>query len=1311
MTKKTFGQRFVSGLTSVMMAVMSFAGSMGSVPIRAADGDEAPPIFSFDNQKLFWVNPNTLHLEIDFANTNNEEIALTIPDNTYYLLIHAVGENGFYGQGYQYADGEDKNHYELLEINAENSTSWQSNNFTVLPTNGQKNWDGSDVVPVTTLLEGYLLKNENSSQELTLEDAQNRTGCVAVNTLNGLTLTAGTLEGNYTNQLIKAKAVGGRTAEINVYDYNYNEETHSGTRTVIENGEPSNYYMVARVKDKATGNLIGYSMQQAFPETQNTQTFNFWEINAIDEEMNDTGSTFTFNADEHEMSFRVFHTLSDADTLNTYAECIQKDPQIATDEAILSYRFSPWQDGAKNIVDIVKDIVDYDLILNFDEPTTITEEDALYVLVTVDHKNSDPTYYYQLITANHANQIIIDLQDETTAQWMDINGNAGNVRFTGSEAGVLVQLYKANAADKGLGNLVNQNNCSPIEEGGTFRKYSVSYKIHNKEIVDPETNEEQGIHRDAVTHITKYTDIINFTSLTAANEQDFRDILGGGLQFGITADRFEQTNHAQTNLAVNYYQSHQNAIEPDLTANTCGDFYLPNFVDFKGGTTMDDAEILDASTDDGKINIGISHNNNRATLHVDSEQRIKDNRNFVDFKIETPESMTNQVIEPIIAHMEEVSKELLTHAPTLSPVKYNNTVILIDTTEFAEDATIYIDGDKLTELCDGALKDNVLIKKKENQTYIFNFDEKTDVDVIGKHHVQIFDNDGQLVEDNKSYIASDTKFNSDVNQWLDRLTRHMVYNLASVKNVQLNEAAGIYLLPDEESVTVIGGTSTGWIVSDGYVKNTSGEWHFVYSELDEAGSVKLSKQDIGGKEVSGATLTLTGTDTTGKAISFTEGQAVAGSGVQMVSNSGTTLEWISGKTPVTVKNLPDGTYTFHEEVAPDGYLKATDIQFTVTDNEITKVIIDDEDVTENYENNTIIMIDEINPAETTTTATTTTITTTTTTVETTTTEAETTTTEAETTTTEAETTTTEAETTTTEAETTTTEAETTITEAETTTTAVETTTTAVETTTTKAETTTTAVETTTISKVTISKYDIANSKELEGATLRIQGDSLNETILDDVTLTDEHNQPVEFTKGANSLTYKTTGEKVTISGLPTGMYTLIEQTAPQGYARTESIEFTLDEKGNVISSAKDEKTGVLVMTDDYIQATISKQDITNGGTELEDATLTITGKNLTEEILKNITAVDEDGKEVELTKSENSITYVTTGKKVTLTKLPAGEYTLTETTAPEGYTTAESITFKIDTFGRITDKDNKVLTEVVMEDEVQKVTISKIDIT
>ena len=43
--KKTFGQRLLSSVTSFMMAVMSVAGSVGSVPIRAADGtEEAAPV-------------------------------------------------------------------------------------------------------------------------------------------------------------------------------------------------------------------------------------------------------------------------------------------------------------------------------------------------------------------------------------------------------------------------------------------------------------------------------------------------------------------------------------------------------------------------------------------------------------------------------------------------------------------------------------------------------------------------------------------------------------------------------------------------------------------------------------------------------------------------------------------------------------------------------------------------------------------------------------------------------------------------------------------------------------------------------------------------------------------------------------------------------------------------------------------------------------------------------------------------------------------------------------------------------------------
>ena len=88
---------------------------------------------------------------------------------------------------------------------------------------------------------------------------------------------------------------------------------------------------------------------------------------------------------------------------------------------------------------------------------------------------------------------------------------------------------------------------------------------------------------------TVYTDYINLTSVSATNDYDFKTILGDSLYYGITADRFNQTNHAQTNAAANYYQSNNNPIEPDLSGKSSGAFWLPYFVDFNGKTVVDDA--------------------------------------------------------------------------------------------------------------------------------------------------------------------------------------------------------------------------------------------------------------------------------------------------------------------------------------------------------------------------------------------------------------------------------------------------------------------------------------------------------------------------------------------------------------------------------------------------------------------------------------------------------------------------------------------------------------------------------------------------
>lgn len=96
--------------------------------------------------------------------------------------------------------------------------------------------------------------------------------------------------------------------------------------------------------------------------------------------------------------------------------------------------------------------------------------------------------------------------------------------------------------------------------------------------------------------------------------------------------------------------------------------------------------------------------------------------------------------------------------------------------------------------------------------------------------------------------------------------------------------------------------------------------------IDDATKVSISKQDItSGEELPGATL-------------------------QIIDDNGEVVEeWISSDKPHLIegKLIAGKTYTLHEEVAPDGYIVATDIQFTVNeDGTVTEVIMKDERIPE-----------------------------------------------------------------------------------------------------------------------------------------------------------------------------------------------------------------------------------------------------------------------------------------------------------------------------------------------------------------------------
>ena len=83
------------------------------------------------------------------------------------------------------------------------------------------------------------------------------------------------------------------------------------------------------------------------------------------------------------------------------------------------------------------------------------------------------------------------------------------------------------------------------------------------------------------------------------------------------------------------------------------------------------------------------------------------------------------------------------------------------------------------------------------------------------------------------------------------------------------------------------------------------ETNYTIYEDEALGDVKISKQDVHSKELKGATLTLTGKDSAGNAITFPADSIELGEGASLVNGSGDSLVWISGDQPTDIKNLVD----------------------------------------------------------------------------------------------------------------------------------------------------------------------------------------------------------------------------------------------------------------------------------------------------------------------------------------------------------------------------------------------------------------------
>ena len=188
--------------------------------------------------------------------------------------------------------------------------------------------------------------------------------------------------------------------------------------------------------------------------------------------------------------------------------------------------------------------------------------------------------------------------------------------------------------------------------------------------------------------------------------------------------------------------------------------------------------------------------------------------------------------------------------------------------------------------------------EKEKVSYSFTFEDEPTVIEITKTSLT----DGKELEGAKLQVTDES--GKVVDSWTSGKEAHIIKELVVGQKYTLTETKPADGFVTAESIT--------------FTVEDTAEAQKIEMK-DDVTKVEISKTDISGKELPGAKLTI-------------------------LDKDGKTVEsWTSEEKPHYIEMLPIGEYTLREESAPNGYLVAEDVKFTVEDTgEIQKVVMKDE---------------------------------------------------------------------------------------------------------------------------------------------------------------------------------------------------------------------------------------------------------------------------------------------------------------------------------------------------------------------------------
>ena len=286
------------------------------------------------------------------------------------------------------------------------------------------------------------------------------------------------------------------------------------------------------------------------------------------------------------------------------------------------------------------------------------------------------------------------------------------------------------------------------------------------------------------------------------------DVLGDAVDFGVVAGTLDQGgSHTETNFAVkNYIQSAN--IDLDYDQNSRYPFYVANAN--KLNLTKSNGAPIDSPADIYATEEDIAAGN----ITVQSGRRDGDTSKIIP----TPKEMIEAYVEALINSVQNTSDEMASKT-TIKPGKpadQNN--VIVDTRDFADDATIYVDASNLTSaISAGALK----IKKKPNQYIVLNFPTQKTVSV------KTFEVDDGTRSTNS--VSSAKNDDQGKNHKIDELIfEHICFNAPQATTLNITDTSAMFVAPRATDVNNSNGA--GWIVAsaDGTVHSTGSEWHFYH---------------------------------------------------------------------------------------------------------------------------------------------------------------------------------------------------------------------------------------------------------------------------------------------------------------------------------------------------------------------------------------------------------------------------------------------------------------------------------------------------